>query len=664
MQDWFFQHEQHGLCVTFKFMIDCGVSENTLWRASLRGSKSWPIIDHPEHGKKKLIIWTKLKFEYQSLGLRLLNNIDPLEYIKFQPIKDLVQPDHTAREFFINYKFADHKCLPLEYQKKYCVATDWLNMLQKVAADPDFVKKTLKTSMDNFYSNVGKLIKSEGIELPSSYRHLKPLIKQYGTLAVPDRYKLLISEKFGNENSKKLKDEVAESLLLELIGHANQFDDVYICKKYNDWAISTDRKPITPGTVGNYRRKNGFDLEASRSGKSPWYNTYGKVIHRSRPSAPLLLIDSDDNDLDLFFQHEFLDKKGHRKINYFHRFKLVVVMDAFNDYILGYSYFDGASKDAIKLAYLDAIHHIHQLTGGFFFPHQIRTDHFGIGSKKGSPTDLQQFYESIAIHTPPALKNARSKSIEAAFGKVWHQQLKQFSNYAGHNITSQFRLNQDNLDLVKTDFPHRDEAYLQIEQFINSLRNLKGEDGRTRQEVWLEAFMSSEMSQEKRVSHMRVLQTLGEQHTHTNKITNAGLQVTLGQQLRTYDIPDDIYTHYIGKSVQVYYSPLDYSKVFVTDGDKLRFIASEFQRVPQALADFKEGDRARLNIQLELKRKHVEAISERKNQRQQILSNYGIQASSYLQANVLEKQVKFEAEKQYLNQQQSRSIGFNPIDKM
>jgi hypothetical protein len=62
--------------------------------------------------------------------------------------------------------------------------------------------------------------------------------------------------------------------------------------------------------------------------------------HEKRPSAPLLLIGSDDNDLDLYFQNETANKKGHTVVNYFHRFKLIVVMDAFNDYVLGYAQAD------------------------------------------------------------------------------------------------------------------------------------------------------------------------------------------------------------------------------------------------------------------------------------------------------------------------------------
>jgi hypothetical protein len=63
----------------------------------------------------------------------------------------------------------------------------------------------------------------------------------------------------------------------------------------------------------------------------------------------------------------------------------------------------------VKLAFVDAMHHIKELTGSWFLPHQLQTDRWGNGT-------LTEFYQAIATYTPATAKVARAKFIERAFG--------------------------------------------------------------------------------------------------------------------------------------------------------------------------------------------------------------------------------------------------------
>jgi hypothetical protein len=113
MQDWFYQHQQHGLCLTWKCLTDCGVSYKTLEGASARKSKRWPMMQHPEHGKMKLVIWSNLSQGYQEKVYSQLRKLtgckhddsehcacgDPANYIAKEPIRKLAQKDFKAEEF-------------------------------------------------------------------------------------------------------------------------------------------------------------------------------------------------------------------------------------------------------------------------------------------------------------------------------------------------------------------------------------------------------------------------------------------------------------------------------------------------------------------------------------------------------------------------------------
>jgi hypothetical protein len=333
-------------------------------------------------------------------------------------------------------------------------------------------------------------------------------------------------------------------------------------------------------------------------------------------------------------------------------------MDAYNDYVLGYAYGEQVTADLVKAAYLDAVYHIKELAGGWYLPHQIQTDRWGKGT-------LDTFYSSLATYTPATAKLARAKFIEGAFGTRWHQSLKLYPNYAGTNITSQTRLNADALEANKRTFPRKDQAHAQIENHVSRMRNLVDEKtGKSRQQQWVEMFNASELSSEKRISDKRMLLLFGTQHSHTNTITNGGLQVTINGQPFTYDIPDDLYLQNVGKKVQVYYDHFDKSRVLVTDGKSLHFVAHEFEKMASAIADYAPGERARLNHLWQQKKDHVSTISGNRQQRIEVLDRHRMDAESLLQAGVMVKEIKQAAELEYQHHTLSPSKNYDPFDQM
>lgn len=626
------------LWIEYADFLQAGWKEMTLKMANHRNGPFWQMMADPTDKRRPLVKFETLREEHK---LKLNDHFgDCNSYIAKAPIKAMVKMDHKAQDFFLSYKFDGEKTLPAEHITKYTTAANWLTMLVNVNSDKKILKKQLNLSLEDFWLHVSDLIKAENIDLPTSYKRLRAKMTEYQDKG----YECLIDWRFGNKLAAKVNDELSESVLLELISHPNQHDDVIIEKAYNIWADKNGYKTIDSATVGVWRRKNYYAIKGQREGTAAWYNTYGKIIHRNRPSAPLLLIGSDDNDLDLYFQEQRV-VKGKTQTNHYFRYKLIVIMDAHNDYILGYSYGETVTVELVKAAYLDAMHHIKHLTGGWYLMDQIQTDHWAIKA-------LEPFYKSLATFTPATAKVARAKYIERAFGHNWHQTLKMYPNYAGTNITSKSRTNRDNIELIKRDFPSKENAWQYIDDFITRMRLLPdSKTNKSKQQMWLDNFQASELSQQHQISDAKMLYLFGQPHNHKHTITNGGLKVTFDGQLFTYDIPDNLYLENVGKKVQVYFDPYDKSRVLVTDGDKLRFVAQEFEKMSSAIADYKDGERGRLNQLLAIKKGHNESIAATRSKRETIFERHSIDAASLLQAQVLTKEIKLIAEQDYQRSQ-------------
>ncbi|RBL88544.1 Mu transposase C-terminal domain-containing protein [Chitinophaga flava] len=620
---------------------------------SLKSRNKIEVLERGGNGRSVLIVYASLPEAYKELVIAKYG--DPRAYVCKQPLLHLIRKDPRAEKFFLDYRYGENKCLPVGHVEKYVTAAAWLDMLVQVCKEKYFIRKQLGISKETFWKTVLELIVTHDILLPHSYKRLNEKIRQYQELS----YASLIDWRFGNQNSAKIKDELSESMLLELIAHPNQHDDTVIARAYNQWAVQHAYAAITAATVGNHRRNNYYQLQLFREGSAAWYNQFGKQTKRNRPSAPLLLVGSDDNDVDLYFRDEHAGNEQQLVTRYYHRFKAVVISDAFNDYPLGYFYADNISTDLVKMAYLDAMHHIHQLTGSWYLPHQLQTDRWNLKA-------LESFYQQIdAGYFPAAARAPRSKYIERTFGKRWHQHLRRFDNYAGNNITSRSRLNPDHLAKQKKLFPEKEEAFPILQTFIEGLRHERNPaTGRSRQEEWIAAFNASDSSGQRCISDEQLLLIFGVSHTHTNTITNGGIRMTIKGQTHEYEIPDALYLRNVGKKVQLIYDPFDLSRILVTDGQQLRFVAHTQQKLPAARADYQEGDEARLWQHLHNKKELVKMITDKKRNRESLLEQNRTNAAALLQARVMIKEIKQQAEDNILEFIPSVTSDFDPLDLM
>lgn len=590
----------------------------------------------------------QVSIEYESLPEKYRAKVkdlygDPYEYVLKTPMLNLLEWDAKAHKYYMNYVLPSGDKLPaadtdvrgkaqINYVHRYTENATWLNMLNRLTKDKRALKRELNISIATFWTSAAELIRMKEVALPTNPRRLKDKLKVYNEQGYAS---LIETHKFGNSFSAKVADEVAEALLKELLAHRNKLDDVMIADTYNRWASENNREPISPGTVGYRRKLWESELMLEREGLGKTASRLSKQILRDRPTAPLLLVNSDDNVLDAYFRAPGND---------WYRPVLYVVMDAYNDYPLGYAWGDKVTKELVKAAYRDAARHVKQITGDHYSWQQIQTDRWAISGK--NTTELEAFYNSMATFTPAALKNAQSKYIERAFGTDWHKLLKQLfiHNYSGHNVTSKTKLNTDNL--LTRLFPDVNDAGKMIDAFINALRITprKGKDV-SRQQEWLEAFMASEKSKAKLLGKEEYLSIFGTPHTYTNRIQANGLQVTLQGQKMVYELSQDLIYEHIGKPVQVIYDPSDLDTILVTDGRGVRFTTSTYEKVPSAFADYKPGDADRIKALQEEKRTLMPRLQQGINDRKELLERHRIDAESRLQAGVLVKEIAHQDER-------------------
>jgi hypothetical protein len=636
-------HEKTTLCLTYPEYVEC-CGENAYKNDKKRGKLT--TYGRGGLGNEILIKYEDLDPERKAKVVARYG--DPYQYIVKQPLKEWADLNFNKAAFdYYNstYKLPNGAKLPADYRDRYTKAATYLDGIIYYTTDKVALKRDFNIKMQAFWSIAGDVIKAEGVKLPSSEIRLKEAIKKYKTTGFDFQVE---PHRFGNCNSKKVKTQTAEDTLMKLIELDNKHADEVIAASYNLWATENGQKTITPQAVAYRRRTRDFEVIMAREGKSAAYNKYSKQIKQARPTSPLMLINSDDNVLDLYFKDTSY-VNGRKQENRYYRPVMYVVMDCFNDYILGYAVGETVTKELVKEAYRNAMAHIVELTGAPYLWHQIKSDKWSIDPElKG---DLATFFKMGGeTHFFPA-QVAQSKYIERVFGRPLHRVLKMFPNYSGGNITATSitsRPNTDALQKRSKDFPDKKHSAPVIEMAINMLRHGSVDDsGKTRQQIWLEGFQGSAFCPKRSITVERKLELLGMVHTPKEpvRLRVDGINFQLKNQKYSFDVPVELFPEHLNKRVELIIDPADMSRVLVTDHKGIRFVAEAYQCTPSALADYTEGTGARMHREMEGKKMISDKLSNYVTDREERLERAKIDAQSLIQASVLTKAINHKAQK-------------------
>lgn len=451
MTEHYYNHKELGVCLTFPGLIWLGYPENTLWAASKRNSTSWPFIDHPEDKRKRLLPYESLSPKKKAeITERLRKRMackhgegepckcgDIYQYTSIEPIRAMIIKDDKAASYFTGYRYTGTtgmpESLPTEKIKHYTNEASILNLIKDVEADTiAIVKKQLGfSSVTDFWDKVIEIIKVEKSKgnvsgkFPASYLRLISHAQSALKLYKEKGYDSLIHGNYGKGNAAKVNDTTSEDRLLKLIEDPRQLDDVFVCMIYNTWASEAGYKTIDPATVRNYRIKNGYRIDMGRYGVSAYNEKRIREVKGIKSTAPLYLVEHDDNNLDFLFQDG----------NYqFHRYVAIVVADSYNNLVLGKSYRLGDTPQQwqVQQAYIDAMYYIRSLTGGWYLPFEIKSDNWANKA-------LEPFYNKIAKRIPAGHGNKHWGYIEQLFASPhWKrcQQIVSQGNWNANNITA------------------------------------------------------------------------------------------------------------------------------------------------------------------------------------------------------------------------------------
>lgn len=521
--------------------------------------------------------------------------------------------DLEVYDFFNSYKLPNGNFLPDDVKKALCNSAFILNAMKGVLADA--INMRIKTQ-DRMPKGVfGYFVKELALisadmphTLPKKERALQRVFEYYtgkkskknGTTG----YLSLISDKYCNSNGRKVGKETDLYVLLKLISHHNQFDSVWIAERYNkEWAIPNGRKPIDKATVLNYAKDYANEVMALRDGYKKAYGKVVPIIRREAPSAPLLFVGSDDCHIDWYFRLKGVSDVGNDD---FFRPKMVIVMDACCRYILGWACGMSVTADLVKMAYLNALHHIKELTGGFYSFQQIQYDRFGMKSLEGIYKAVSEYdFEREAR----GKSHPRKRVIEGFFSKELHKVLKLNPHgYSGHNWDAKSKINSEHLQGDMKNYPVFGDLPYYMHWLVSEMRNstvYKG--GMSRRDMWLEAWNS--MAPERRrvlddvarlkafgILHCDVKSKVAETYTLRNDVISPKL---LGFKREYLFVDEGDYIANYGVRFNLLYDPYDLGTVLAVNEDGTRsMLLREVKRVPMAVADYSEGSRALLNFRL------------------------------------------------------------------
>jgi hypothetical protein len=424
-------------------------------------------------------------------------------------------------------------------------------------------------------------------------------------------YESLVHRNFLNRNAAKVKDDVNEAVLLELMSHGNNLDCEQLAEHYNLIAQAKGWAAITGGTAKVWLKKNRHRVMIGRTGKGTYENKIMMQAKRYAPTRPMIYWTMDGWDVELMYQQK--PEKG--ATTYFHRPTVVLVLDPCCKYPIGYATGTHETPALITEALRNAVNHAAELfspsEGVRYMVKQLQSDRYGSGS-------LTDMYRAVAEkYTPARAHNAKAKVIEPEWNR-YNAQCQLLNNWSGYGIASR-KENQPNGEwknsvAVKKAFPdfsgvcaqvdeiismrraqlideymrlwnatpHDDLMALTDETYLYYLGNVNGE--------WTDK--GKKWVQEGAGKNMRwVEQKQKEWKAYTNTLRGNGLLVTIGSMVHTYECFDKRMREYMYEKWTVKYDPADTSRVLAINGDgTLRFMMREAYVQPMALADRKAGD--------------------------------------------------------------------------
>lgn len=537
------------------------------------------------NGRKALFDVNSLLLKWRTEVYRLYPDLQ--ERAESKEFVDTIEPDAKALDFFQTYKLADGRNLPEDKVLEYASNAAVMNAFRRCwEAHVSKRQRTGKKAVaaKEFWARAAaalpRLADSFPHSLPRSARRLQMKFQEY----LQQGYVCFISGKYLNGNAAKVADEEQEQVLTALLAHHNNLPDTLVCEGYNRVAAAKGWKSITAGAVAVWREKLGTVIRAGRLGVSNFRNNVTMQVKRSRPTTPFLMWSLDGWTVELLYQTTKTDKKGHNVTTYTNRLTMVVVLDVFNNYPIGYAIGTHESPALIKEALRDAARHSRELTGEMLRATQVQSDRYAIKT-------MHDLYAVMGGKVTPAqAHNAKAKPVEPYFNYLNTRYCIRCNNWSGFGITSNPKRqpNSDALNRMRHHFP--DEAGLRAQ--INEMMRL---ERMAKYEEFMAGYGKLKPENRLPLSRETYLLNFGAETGFKNVLEGCGLRPTILGVKRDYDCFDLTFRDHAAERWTVLYDPDDLTQVLaVNEAGTRRYMLEEKYVQPMALADRQEGDAQQL----------------------------------------------------------------------
>lgn len=512
--------------------------------------------------------------------------VDPEAQAKARAFIDTIVIDSVAADYYERVSIEGARGLSNEKRMLYTNSASILNAcrarLMEAEAEQRKVGRSRRVKMSDFWAAVAahlpRVADIYPHTLPENPRVLQRKYNEYFRGGQPN-YEVLISGKFRNKNAARVATKEQVALITKFIGFHTNLDCQEVADYYNTVCDTLGWARITRRTVWNWAQKYGWAVDAGRFGAKDYMNRYGMQNKRFAPTAPMLFWSLDGWTVELYYKKHTEGKRGGRT-TYCNRMTVVVVLDPFNKYPIGYATGYQETPELIKAALRNAVNHTAELFGQRLRPVQIQSDNYQI--KVMLPT-----YGMAEYVTPAQVGNAKAKPIEPYFKRLNHKYAKKCSgNWTGYGITSrkESQPNMEWLNAHKGQIPDEEGVREQIRWIIESERALKREE-------YVAGYGKIPADRLLPMSSESYLLNFGLETGYKNALEGSGLNIRLLGERRTYDCFDLEFRKHAHLRWNVKYDPDNLHEVLaVSDEGDIRFLLEEKYVQPMALADRRAGD--------------------------------------------------------------------------
>lgn len=566
-------------CVTYRELVGGGILTDSNYKQAV-WRKKIDVVRKGGNGREALIVYDTMPEKIKEMYRRTYGS-DVKEQALQSPLKKHYEVDVKAQDFFENYRYENGLRIKADKIQQYVANASALNAVNRLIKANSLMKRKAGGSFKigevykDFILPSLQAFKTEwGHTLPKSERQLREVLKKYES-----GYEGLISGKDGNNNAAATKENEQHALLRRLLSHANNFDYAQVAMMYNEVGKANAWKNVSRKTVENFAKKNILLTEGGRRGEVAFDNKLAMQHRRRSAPYPMMLWTIDGWDAELLYQTTVITKDGKNVTTYHNRPTIVIVLDPYQKYPVGYAIGTHETPELIQEAVRNALNHTAELFGARHRPQQLQSDRYGNGK-------LTPFFEKVtAKYVPARVKNAKAKVIEPYFKDINKAYCQFMNNWSGFGVTSKID-NQPNVEYrnkIRHSFPD-------WQGVCDQLHNIIAREREQKRDAFVEGFNNLSDIYRLPWTTEQYLRNVGIRKERTIKMRGT-FQFDIEGVEYHYDSFEQAFRYNTHEDWTLCYDTQDMSNVLVTNKDEsLGFLLQPVHMNAMYLKDRQEGD--------------------------------------------------------------------------